>query len=125
LVSASFVRADTEKERVTREKSGKQTFKFYYQVFSGFELSVKEIDEEKLNTFFEIKIGSTVIKSKATCPGRFPNWNEIDSKDVSLSKEISFESDIMVSIISKGAESTFGKEEDKIIGQFSIDINSI
>ena len=95
------MRGDSQKERRTKEKSGKQSYKFYYQIFNGFELSAGKIDDKDLNSTFEIKIGTFHEKHKSYQPGRFPQWNEMNSADTKLCKDVSFETDIMVNIYNR------------------------
>ena len=52
-------------DRPFKDKSGKQPYRFYYQIINGYELATA-IDEEKLNTRVEIQIGGAVNKKIIT-----------------------------------------------------------
>jgi hypothetical protein len=52
-----------------------------------------------------------------SCPGRFPQWMKVDCVDVLLQKELSFESDVIVTV--------YNKTSKDVIGAFSLDITSI
>lgn len=76
-MNAQFLRFDPlgsfKPERVLKDKSGKQTYKFYYQILSGFELGSK-LPEEHLETYVDLKIGNLPNDKCKTEPksGRFP-----------------------------------------------------
>jgi len=105
MCNIQFLRFDPtglyKPERVIKKKEGKQQYKFYFQILSGFELA-SVIPEGKLNTRVELTIGNlSVDTGNLKTPfarGRYPVWNHFDSKDVMLEKELTFESDMRVTI---------------------------
>ena len=100
-------------DRNFRDKSGKQLYRFYYQIINGYELATA-IDEEKLNTRVEIQIGGAVNKKiiTKTSKGRYPQWLKIKHDDIMLEKELSFESDLKISVINEIPAHGFNKKQD-------------
>ena len=86
LMNAQFLRFDpsgAQPNRVVKDKSGKQQYKFYYQILSGFELGSKL--PGTLKTSVELTIGGKTRKNwTPTKEGRFPQWMAIDCEDVHL-----------------------------------------
>ena len=85
--------------RAIKENSGRQAYRFYYQILNGFELA-GAIPQEKLNTKVELQIGTSNSKKITTdkARGRYPLWNKFDHKDVLMEKELTLESDMKISV---------------------------
>ena len=104
------------------EKNAKDVtqYKFYWQILQGFELATN-IKAEKLNTQVQLAIGDItaekgLLKTKHS-QGRYPVWNKFSSCDVKLQSELTFESDLRVTVQNE-EKGLFGGLSNKIIGEF-------
>lgn len=88
-------------DRPFKDKSGKQVYKFYQQILTGFEIATA-IPSEDLNLRCELQLGGSQAGKKLRTQqarGRYPKWNYFSEDDIYLEKEIAFESDLKISVI--------------------------
>ena len=57
-------------------------------------------------------------------PGRYPVWDHFEVKDVSIQKELTFESDMRV-ILQNQEKELFGGLSNVVIGEFAVPVQSI
>ena len=92
MVNVQFLRIDPTRQpdRVFVDKGKKQKYNFFYQIISGMEICTQR-EESELNTRVEISIGNSdkPIITK-DCRGRYPQWKEVNYKEVVLQKEVAF-----------------------------------
>jgi hypothetical protein len=88
-------------ERKLTKRRGKQQYKFFFHILSGFEVATG-IPETKLKTRVDIKIGNLdVIKDGLKTNfrnGHYPTFNECKVKDVYLELELAFEADMRITV---------------------------
>lgn len=114
-------------ERKLTKKRGKQQYKFFFHILSGFELATG-IREDKLKTRVDIKIGNLDVikdglKTNYQC-GHYPIWNECKVKDVLLELELAFEADMRITVQNE-KKGLFGTLSNQVIGEFCVPVQSI
>jgi len=114
-------------ERKLTKRRGKQQYKFFFHILSGFELATG-IPEEKLNTRVQIKIGNLDVAKDGLetkhKQGHYPIWNECAVKDVSLELELAFEADMRITVQNE-KKGWFGGLANQVIGEFCVPVQSI
>jgi hypothetical protein len=104
------------------EKNIKDTtqYKFYWQILQGFELATN-FKAEMLKTQVQLAIGDITTEKgllkTGYAEGRYPVWNKFDFCDVKLQSELTFESDLRVTIQNE-KKGIFGGLSNQIIGEF-------
>ena len=114
-------------ERKLTKRRGKQQYKFFFHILSGFELATG-IPEDKLNTRVQIKIGNLDVAKDgletAHKQGHYPTWNKCAVKDVSLELELAFEADMRITVQNE-KKGWFGGLANQVIGEFCVPVQSI
>lgn len=93
---------------------------------NAFELASSK-KEGELNTYVDIVIGNqTTGKLKSDFKkGHYPIWNNIGECDVQMEKDLSFETDMRITIYNK-TKSMFGVNQGHaVLGEFCVVISSL
>lgn len=88
------------------------------------------IPAEKLETRVEIRIGNLAVDEKLgklvtpNRKGRYPEWAYFEHEFVELEKELTFESDMRITLQNKKTK-FFGDFSNYVIGEFSVPVDSM
>ena len=95
-----------EPQRKIKFQTGIQSYQFYYNILSGFEIA-GAISRDRLNTRVKIQIGTShesrnkdnIMTGKAA--GRYPMWKEFKNLEMYLEKELGLEPDMKISLVNE------------------------